>query len=79
MPTLFHTPREQAFKLTGVRKIYSPQLTSGRDKQVSRAPLLPTMNAHRIHFMICLSAPSELFPPQIFPPPPSGLVFLAKF
>ena len=71
MPTLFHIQLQQAFELTYVHKaLYSPQLTSGKDKQVSGAPLVPMMNPYKIHFMICLPAPSEFFPS-----PSSGLVF----
>lgn len=69
MPTLSHVQLQQVFELTGVHKaLYSPQLTSGRDKEVSRAPLLLRMNPYRIPFVICLPAPSELFPSQTLLP-----------
>ena len=80
MSVLFHIQLQQGFELTYEHKaLYSPQLPSGRDKQVSRAPLAPMMNPYRIHFPICLPARSDLLPSQTLFPPSSGLVLPAKF
>lgn len=75
--TLFQTQLQPIFELTYIHKaLHSPHLTSYRNKQVSRTPLIVTINPHRIHWPTCTL--KFIFLPDL-PPPSSELAFPARY